>query len=148
VNFLQDYNATGLYIRNNVNEVKYDLDYSGSNYNLIISRGSDSYYHNATSIASYATVANTDSRGLFQNTRINNTLIHAIKNGVSLQETSKASGSITANLPMIIGARYLLDFNTTRQYAFYCRTQGMTDPEAAIWYRAIQALMTSIGANV
>lgn len=99
---------------------------------------------------STATVANTNSQGLFVANRINSTQTRNFKNA-TLTIKTVASGVISTSR-IILGAGGSSTGNpaafSTRQTAFSTIGDGLNDTEAVALYNAVQTYQTSLSRNV
>ena len=153
VNAYRNDNHISYYSRTNIDEVTNEMgaaNVSSSESFSIGTRISNiSYFANhLTSLQ--ISFANTDSRGLFLNSRTANNLYKAYKNG-SLQSNSTVFTGANINFNMYLGARNVANtptFYTTKQCAFASIGDGLTDAEAANLYTAVQAFQTTLSRQV
>ena len=99
--------------------------------------------------ATYASYADTDSRGLYLGTR-NGTVIKAWKSGTLKNTLSPATTATRPNKTIYIAAlnELSIGFYSNRQQAFTSIGDSLTDTEAANFYTAVQAFQTSLSRNV
>ena len=99
--------------------------------------------------ATYASYADTDSRGLYLGTR-NGTVIKAWKSGTLKNTLSPATTATRPNKTIYIAAlnEQFIGFYSNRQQAFTSIGDGLTDTEASNFYTAVQAFQTALNRNV
>jgi hypothetical protein len=140
----------GIYVRTNVNEVKYDLGISvGVNELMIATRYSDLFYANLGSNTAYGTVSNTDSRGFFSLIRRDSTNTLGFKNGVNV--ITHAETEVRPNQTAYIGAvnagGVALAF-ASKNYAFAVFGKSFNDANSLLEYQIIQQFQTDLGRNI
>lgn len=97
----------------------------------------------------FINVTNTDSRGMFVESRTSSSLATAYRNGSSLGTTTTTTPAI-ANGNVCIGQRgtaFPGSFSSRNQ-AFASIGQGLTSTEAANYYTIVQAFQTMLGRQV
>jgi hypothetical protein len=140
----------GIYIRTNVNELKYDLGISvGVNELMISSRYSDLFYANLGNIAAYGTVSNTDSRGFYSLIRRDSTNTLGFKNGglVLTHAETEARPNQTVYLGAVNAGGPALAF-ASKNYAFAVFGQALSDANALLEYQIIQQYQTDLSRAV
>ncbi len=153
VNAYRNNNHISYYSRTNIDEVTNEIGAANvlnSESFSIGARISNIAYFGNHLTSAQITFANTDSRGLFLNSRTANNLYKAYKNG-SLQANSTVLTGANINYNMYLGARNVANtptFYTTKQCAFASIGDGLTDTEAANLYTAVQAYQTTLGRQV
>ena len=151
-------NHISLYIRQNKDEVAVDCGVYNFGFPTtfidIESRISNvAYFGNFTAGGDIISVANTDSRGLYINTRTSSTIFKIFKNNSQFGLTKTASSTGTLNGNLSLGARYNVSTSTpesysSKQVAFASIGDGLTDTEAANFYTAVQAFQTTLGRSI
>ena len=151
-------NHISLYIRQNKDEAAVDCGVYNFGFPTtfidIESRISNvAYFGNFTAGGDIISVANTDSRGLYINTRTSSTIFKIFKNNSQFGLTKTASSTGTLNGNLSLGARYNVSTSTpesysSKQVAFASIGDGLTDTEAANFYTAVQAFQTTLGRSI
>lgn len=149
INFTQNSNAAGVYVRTNVSENFFDFGtVDGSTRNLLYSRHSTSGLRGSAIQAADIMVGSTDSRGFNCVVRTASNAVALYKNGNSVQTGNNVATSLTA-LDMFVccvnSAGSPSAFSTKQIALFYA---GSGTINQAALYTTIQAYMTEIGANV
>jgi hypothetical protein len=141
----------GLYIRNNVNEGRYDGGCTAGVNDLALYSRSTAGNNNVTFglSAQTQTIATADSRGLLVNGRASATNTKSFKNGVVVLDFAQTAGLV--NQPIYFGASNsggTPSASASKQYAFGVIGQGLSDANALIEYNIIQAFQTDLARNV
>jgi hypothetical protein len=138
----------GIYIRNNVNEIRYDVGcIQTTNELMIIARGGDLQYANYGPTATYGTAANTDSRGYFATNRGSNTL--GFKNGLLTITHVEVENRPNANLYIgAINNSGTAALFSSKQYAFGVIGAGLSDANSLLEYNIIQQFQTDLSRQV
>jgi hypothetical protein len=99
----------------------------------------------------YVDFTNTDSRGLYINSRTSATLLKGYKNNTIGDTSTNSVAGVLPTLNTIIGAESFNGVPTsysTKQYAFATMGTGLSDAEAASLYTIIQKYQTSLSRQV
>ena len=146
-------NHLSYYSRTNVAEDKVDIGavtIAGVAFSINPrAAASIAYFQNHIS-ATYVQVANTDSRGLFLNSRTTSTNQKGYINGI-LKGTDTGAGTSAISLNVYLGARNnngTAANYTTKQCAFASIGDGLTDAEALAFYNAVQLFNTTLARQV
>jgi hypothetical protein len=142
--------SIAVYIRNNVDEIRYDFGCTQTtNELMIIARGSNLQYANYGPNATYGTAANTDSRGWFETTRIGAINTYGRKNGVTTITHIETENRPNFNL--YIGGNNnsgtAANF-ASKNYAFAKIGQALSDANSLLEYNIIQQFQTDLGRAV
>jgi len=151
-------NHISLYIRQNKDEVAvdcgvYNFGFPTTFIDIETRVSNVAYFGNFTAGGDIISVANTDSRGLYINTRTSSTIFKIFKNNSQFGLTKTASSTGTLNGNLSLGARYNVSTSTpesysSKQVAFASIGDGLTDTEAANFYTAVQAFQTTLGRSI
>ena len=150
----QSSNHLAIYLRTNINEPAVDMGSfadPGLGYD-IESRYSNVLYSFNGIPNVYLSFANTDSRGLFINTRTGNNVHKILINGV-VRGTNTNNFLGFPNTNIALATRYNVSTSLPQSYsskeqAFASIGDGLTDTEAANFYTAVQTFQTTLGRNV
>jgi hypothetical protein len=151
----QSSNHLAIYLRTNINELAVDMGsfagYVGLGYD-IESRYSNVLYSFNGIQNDYVSFANTDSRGLFINTRTSNNVHKILINGV-VRGTNTNNFLGFPNTNIALATRYNVSTGLPQSYsskesAFASIGDGLSDTEAANFYTAVQAYQTTLGRAV
>jgi hypothetical protein len=117
---------------------------------IILNLGGLTYYKINSTIGSYLTVANSDTRGLFVSNRTASNVLNGWKNGTKVGTGTNASTSLL-NAPIYVGAIWensSASYFANREYAFASIGDGLSDTEVANFYTAVQNFNTALNRNV
>ena len=148
-------NHLSIYLRENIDEFKVDMGVfvSGTGVGLDIeSRVSNVAYFLNLRTNSYISFANTDSRGLFINTRTLSNL-HKVFINNTLKATDTNTSTISINGNISLGARYntanaTYELFSSKEQAFASIGDGLTDAEATNFYNSVQKFQTTLGRQI
>lgn len=146
-----------IYIRENLSKVAMDIGcmpLSGSNRLLFHIKWTDNnlYSDHYDSSTQRISGANSDARGFYISTRLNNSF-RVFKNSSQFGSTNTSSPSGFSNLTAPVGLA-AADNNgngsafSNREMAFVTIGDNLTDTEATNFYTAVQAFQTTLGRNV
>jgi hypothetical protein len=140
----------GLYIRNNVNETRYDMGTLNSPSEFaLMSRFVGNLNTTYGVVLPYPQVATSDCRGLNMVNRLSATNTTGYKNGSKVIDSAQTESR--PNLNMFIGAANSGGSATTaasKQYAFGVIGAGLSDANSLLEYNIIQQFQTDIGRAV
>ena len=150
----QSSNHLSTYLRTNIDELSVDMgsfSYLGLGYD-ISSRYSNVLYSFNGIQNDYVSFANTDSRGLFINTRTGNNLHKILINGVIIG-TNTNNFLLLPNTNIALATRYnvatgLPQTYSSKEQAFASIGDGLSDTEAANLYTAVQLFNTTLSRQV
>ena len=151
----QSSNHLAIYLRTNINEPAVDMGsfagYVGLGYD-IESRYSNVLYSFNGIQNDYVSFANTDSRGLFINTRTSNNVHKILINGV-VRGTNTNNFLVFPNTNIALATRYNVSTSLPQSYsskeqAFASIGDGLSDAEAANFYTAVQTFQSTLGRQV
>ena len=137
------------YSRTNINEGKYDMGISLSNYSIIASNSSNLFYA-AINQAPQLSASNSDSRGLFMSNRTSSSNVVGFKNNIKLISSNTVSAT-PENYSFYIGSANRNNTPLTyssKECAFASIGDGLTDAEASSFYTAVQNYQTTLGRQV
>lgn len=140
----------GLYIRNNVNEARYDMGCNNSPAEFaLLSRFSGNMLTTYGVVTPYPQVATADCRGLNMVNRLSATNTTGYKNGVKVIDSAQTESK--PNFNMYIGAANnggLATTATTKNYAFGITGNGLNDANSLLEYQIIQQFQTDLARQV
>ena len=150
----QSSNHLSTYLRTNIDELSVDMgsfSYLGLGYD-IESRWANVLYSFNGIQNDYVSFANTDSRGLFINTRTGNDVHKILINGV-IRGTNTNNFLLLPNTNIALATRYnvstgLPQTYSSKEQAFASIGDGLSDTEAANFYTAVQAYQTILNRQV
>jgi hypothetical protein len=100
-------------------------------------------------MASFITHTNSDSRGMYVNTRTASNAFKLIKNsGTILNGGAGLAGTTKPNITYHIGKRNYDNLWSNKECAFASIGDGLSDAEVANLYTAVQAFQTSLSRNI
>ena len=115
--------------------VDLELKYSTTSYNW--------------NMASYFTHTNTNSLGMYVNTRTGANAFKLIKNSATILNSGTGAAGITKpNITYYIGKRNYDAIWSTKECAFSSIGDGLSDTEVSNMYTAVQTFQTSLSRNV
>jgi hypothetical protein len=97
----------------------------------------------------YPNASNTDSRGLFIANRTDASNVKGYKNGTLVVNGAQTTSNNTISI--YVGARNLsgtMNEPSDRECSFAHCSDGLTDPQAASLYTAVQAFQTTLNRQV
>lgn len=140
----------GLYIRNNVNETRYDMGIINPPSEFaLLSRFSDNLLTTYGIVGPYPQIATSDCRGLNIVNRISSTNTTGYKNGIKVIDAAQTESR--PNFNIFIGAANFAGSTTTaatKNYSFGVIGQGLNDANALLEYQFIQQFQTDLARNV
>jgi hypothetical protein len=151
----QSSNHLATYLRTNINESTVDMGSFAGHIGLgydIESRYSNVLYSFNGIQNDYVSFANTDSRGLFINTRTGNNVHKILINGV-VRGTNTNNFLGFPNTNIALATRYnvstgLPQTYSSKEQAFASIGDGLSDAEALAFYNAVQTYQTTLGRHV
>jgi len=125
---------------------------SGPDYLMLLPRLSNVSWYTILEVASYTTVADTDSSAFYTGTRTGTT-VKGFKNGVNVASRTGIPAQTRANAPIYLGAVNFHGLGTagwysSRQCAGATIGDDLTDTEAANLRTSIQTFNTTLGRQV
>lgn len=133
------------YSRTNQANGGYEL--ARGNYSLIVQFSGNTFYVNLENSGAYsASTTNTDGRGFYIGSRLNNTTVQGFKNNTKVINTSLGSSLTSSSL--YIGANGIPGNYSTKQCAFASIGDGLTDTEASNLYTIVQQFQTNLNRQV
>lgn len=152
-NLAQDSASFGLYVRNNAQGGWNGAEGTAASYYILLSprRTDDNFYSLINQNYVPASVASTDSRGLFVANRINSSTVKGWKNGVNVSTNAGATSTGLGNNSIYFGAYNGFGSATAYcpwEYAFVFVGDGLTDQNNSDLYTAVQAFQTTLSRNV
>ena len=147
-------NHLSIYLRTNIDEPVWDIGSAidpGYQYTMTI-RASNVIYAGNGVRAVFVSNTNTDSRGLFINSRTGLNTHKLLINGV-LTATNTNTCELIPSTNIALATRYNVSTSTPQSYsskeqAFASIGDGLTDAEAANFYTAVQTYQSTLGRNV
>jgi hypothetical protein len=148
-------NSMGIYIRDNLDGNYYDMGAFTTPYHSISARNSDTAFSdNPNSVAGRISVANTDSTGLWIQTRTSVTSHKLFRDGVQVgsTDTDDCTGGSLPAAPIGIGcvmtgATTSLEGNKEVCFAFV-RSTGLDDTQVGQFDARVQTFLLGLGRNV
>ena len=137
------------YSRTNINEGKYDMGISLSNYSIIASNSSNLFYA-AINQATQLSASNSDSRGLFMSNRTSSSSVVGFKNNNKLISSNTVS-TTPENYSFYIGSANRNNTPLTyssKECAFASIGDGLTDTDALNFYNIVQRYQTNLSRQV
>ena len=137
------------YSRTNINEGKYDMGISLSNYSIIASNSSN-IFSAAINQATQSSASNSDSRGLFMSNRTSSSSVVGFKNNNKLISSNTVS-TTPENYSFYIASANRNNTPLTyssKECAFSSIGDGLTDTDATNFYNAVQTFQTTLGRQV
>lgn len=140
----------GLYIRNNVNEARYDMGCNNSPSEFaLLSRFGGNMLTTYGIVTPYPQIATSDCRGLNMVNRLSATNTTGYKNGSKVIDSAQTESK--PNFNMYIGAANnggSATTATTKNYAFGVIGLGLSDASALLEYQIIQQLQQDLSRQV
>lgn len=140
----------GLYIRNNVNETRYDMGCNNSPAEFaLLSRFVGNMLTPYGVVAPYPQVATADCRGLNMVNRLSATNTTGYKNGVKVIDAAQVESK--PNFNIYIGAANnggSATTATTKNYAFGIIGNGLNDANSLLEYQITQQFQTDLARNI
>jgi hypothetical protein len=122
-------------------------EFARGNYGILVQYGGNTFFVNLENGGSYsANTTNTDGKGFYIGSRLNNTSVQGFKNNSKI--INSALGSTLASTSLYIGGNGLASNYSTKECAFASIGDGLTDTQASDFYTAVQAFQTTLGRAI
>ncbi|NBW37565.1 MAG: hypothetical protein EBR30_21625 [Cytophagia bacterium] len=129
------------YSRTSVAGAQYE--FARGNYGILVQYGGNTFYVNLENGGSYAaSTTNTDGKGFYIGSRLNNTTVQGFKNNSKIINSALASTLATTSL--YIGGNGIASNYSTKE----CIGDGLTDTQAADFYTCVQTFNTTLSRQI
>ncbi len=122
-------------------------EFARGNYSLIVQYAGGTFYVNLENTGAYAaSTTNTDGKGFYIGSRLNNTTVQGFKNSSKVINAALASTLSTQSL--YIGGNGLPTNYSSKECAFASIGDGLSDTDAFLFYLAVQRYQTLLNRQV